>query len=443
MTKRKSVSLPELPRGKEFEECVSAYFQCAGFFIERNIIERSLEEVLELDIITTQYEQDIPPEINLLEVKSGKWGFPDIFKIRGWMYYLNIIRGLLIVNESKNNDNFFKEKAKQLNIDFLVVSDIKNSNEGLKNYLKVNQIDEKDFTTWRFSYWLERNLLIILNNKKKSVNKRKCYRELEKYYYTLNSGIFFTENIIDRVRTLYNTFQQFPLISAKCGHEMVGDDFKSSYTSIPQEIYVQTYFECKFNDICISTFVEHRARLAILKSAIDYKIYKDLGENRKTEETTKILGIEISKLDLLPESFKDGLSEIATHKYFYKYPTFWQWFMWIFGGFILLDYVDKEYDLLSEKTGIPLDEIPKAFESYQLLFPRNDNWFIDLNPNSNIRVLRMFPVPFMGIGANYRRILYTSGSKYEELNLTGLHTLDDLYKWNNVVVDVLSKKLKY
>lgn len=70
-----SVELPELPKGKEFEEYISAFFQSGGYYIERNIIEREVEEVLELDIITTDYGS-APPEIQLLEVKSGRLGVP-------------------------------------------------------------------------------------------------------------------------------------------------------------------------------------------------------------------------------------------------------------------------------------------------------------------------------------------------------------------------------
>ena len=103
-----SISLPDLPKKTEFEEYVSAFFQSGGYYIERNIIERDVEEVLELDIITTNYNSS-PPEIKLIEVKSGGWGFPDIFKIRGWMDYLNISEGALIVNEGKRDIDFYKK----------------------------------------------------------------------------------------------------------------------------------------------------------------------------------------------------------------------------------------------------------------------------------------------------------------------------------------------
>ncbi len=43
----------------------------------------------------------------------------------------------------------------------------------------------------------------------------------------------------------------------------------------------------------------------------------------------------------------------------------------------------------------------------------------------------------MGVGANYRRLLYTESGKFEDLELTGTHTLKDLIKWNNLTIEVL------
>lgn len=46
--------LPDLPIGDEFEEYISAFFQCGGFYMDRKLIERGEDEILELDIITTR-----------------------------------------------------------------------------------------------------------------------------------------------------------------------------------------------------------------------------------------------------------------------------------------------------------------------------------------------------------------------------------------------------
>jgi len=437
-----SVSLPDLPKGKEFEEYISAFFQSSGNYIERNIVEREIEEVLELDIITTDYYPS-PPEIKLIEVKSGNWGFADLFKIRGWMDYLNINKGVFIASKERDHINFLKEKAKQLNIDLIVIPDLSKSKEALSELINNRAIEDVDISTWRFSYWVERNLLERLNHKKKSHPDKKCFRALENYYFKVNSGLFFTENIAQRVNKLYSTFQEFPRISAKCGNELIGNSFDREYDVLPGRIYKDTYYKCNYNDIQISTFIEHRARLAILKNAIDYKLYKMAGDENKTKDNSllKIAGLkfEIPLLDLLPPSFKEGLDTLSKHKYFHRYPIFWQWFMWLFGGFILKDYKEKEYEILSQKTGIPTEEIPNALEAYQILFPREDGWFMDLSPASNIKMLKMFPVPFMGVGANYRRLLYTESEKFEDLSLTGTHTLDDLIKWNNLTIEVLKK----
>lgn len=435
-----SISLPDLPKGKEFEEYISAILQSGGNYIERSIIEREVEEVLELDIIATDYISS-PPEIKLIEVKSGDWGFPDLFKVLGWMDYLNISKGVLVVSKERSNVDFFKEKAQKMNIDLVAIPDLSKSKEALSELINNGTIEDVDISTWRFSYWVERNLLKHLNHKKKSHPDKKCFKALEDYYFEVNSGIFFTENIVQKVDRLYSTFQKFPRISAKCGNELIGNNFDDEYDTLPEKIYEDTYYKCNYNDVQISTFIEHRARLAILKNAIDYKLYKMAGVENKTKDLPflKIAGLdfEISLLDLLPSSFKGGLDTISKHKYFSQYPIFWQWFMWIFGGFILKDYEEKEYEVLSQKTGIPTEEIPNALEAYQILFRREDGWFMGLSPASNIKMLKMFPVPFMGVGANYRRLLYTDAEKFEDLKLNGIHTLNDLIKWNNLTVKVL------
>ena len=43
---------------KEFEEYISAFFQCGGCYVERNLIEREeRKEILELDIVATNYNK--------------------------------------------------------------------------------------------------------------------------------------------------------------------------------------------------------------------------------------------------------------------------------------------------------------------------------------------------------------------------------------------------
>jgi hypothetical protein len=429
------VTLPDFPKGKEFEEFVSAHFQSGGLYIERNIIERNAEEVLELDIITTDYDKN-PPEIKLHEIKSGYWGFPDIFKLNGWINYLKIRNALLVVNSQKDNIAFINEKANSLSIDIVIIENLEETASILYDYYPGGEINPLDVAIWRFSYWVERNLLRYLKNQKKSQREKRSYPILDQYYHEVNSSIFFTENIIERVGKLYNEFREHPHISAQCANESIGGSYDDECRIIPAKVFSETYYACTLTDIQISTFIEHRARLALLKSAVDYKLYEIAGIKEKTESYINILGFKISKLDFLPVSFVRGLEQISKHKYFHRYPVFWQWFLWFFGGFILLDYEEQEYNFLSQKTGIPVDEIPNAFSAYDLLFPIDIGWFLEL-PRSNIRSIRLFSVPFMGVGANLRRFLYTEKASYMDLKLTREHTFDNLIKWNNLTAKLL------
>jgi hypothetical protein len=432
------VQLPGDPITKEFEECVAAHLQCAGAYVERSVVEKEIKEILELDVITTDYSV-CPPDVRVIEIKSGSWGFPDIFKIYGWLRYLDIQQGALIVKEPKETtgvQKFYQDKAKSLQIELAVVDSVLQAAAALSTLLNGKGVQEIDQSLWRFSYWLERNLIKRLIGRKKSAPNVKRFLAMDDYLFAVNNGVFFIQDAVSRADHLYTAFKKYPHISAKCAHEELGHDFDDDVSSIDSSTFKRTFYDCKYTDIQISLYIEHRARLAILKNAVDHLLYSKAGQRSKAgSQTKKMLGLNISNA---PQSFLQGVQTIAAHKYFDRYPAFWQWFMWLFGGFILKDYERRDYEELSARTEVPADKIPEALSSYDVLFPQSGGWFRD-EPKSNIRVMKMFPVPFMGIGANLRKNLYTSDGKYESLALTGQHTANDLIKWNNLAVEVLSQ----
>jgi hypothetical protein len=435
------VALPELPRGDEFEEYVSAYFQCGGFYVDRKLIERGEDEILELDIITTDYQHDHVPDIRLLEIKSGSWGFSDIFKVKGWMVYLHLSDGKFIVRESRNFLDFFIEKAKSLGITLICIPDLEATADALRPFTNLGACTGYEVQLWRFSYWTERHLLKRLYASKKKDHKVQRYSALADYFFRVNSKTFFTENIIQCVEELYESFQKFPNVSAKCANEAIGNPFDADYEALPKEIFEETYYKCRLNDMAVSCFVEHRARLAILKNAIDYIIYRKAGDESKTTATDhmKILDKEYhwSRMDFLPKAFRDGLVEIAKEPYFHRYPVFWQWFLWFFGGFIMTDLREKEYELFARYTGVPPSEIPNAFGAYAKLFPMERGWFIDPGSRSRVEQIKMMSVPFMGVGANVRRLAYGGSQGFDGIPTGGQFTIKDLWAWNNVTVELL------
>lgn len=425
------IKLPDLPREKEFEEYISAFLQSSRFYIERNIIERDIEEVLELDIIAT-YHNLTSIDSMLIEVKSGKWGFPDLFKLRGWMDYLGLKRAVFIAKEARGNIEFFRDKSSQLDIDLISIPDLTESKRKLSAITGAKNIEDVDINAWRFSYWLERNLLDRLNAFHKSDQDKNCFKSIKDYFFIFNSKIFFINDAKKRILELYDAYQKNQRLSARSANELAGNSFHEDVLRIPYNIYKDTFYNCEYNIIQISTYVEYKARLALLKNAIEYIL---------TQECEKTIEEERSWKDVysrFPESFKNGLSKIENDEFLFMYPIFWQWFLWIFGGFILKDYPQDEYELISKKTGIPIDEIPKALKCFDLLFPINGNWFKE-SDDPNIKYLKLFSIPFMGIGANYRRWIYTKNCDFDELKLSGSKTKQSLLKWNELLIYLLGE----
>jgi hypothetical protein len=142
------VSLPEFPEGKEFEEYISALLQAGGYYVERNIIDRKGTEVLELDIITTDYSNRLP-NVRLFEVKSTEWHFSDLFKVRGWMDYLKLKNAAFIAKGSRDSFERFEEIAKVLEIAPVIIDKIENSKTCLAGLIQQNNSSDIDVCTFQ------------------------------------------------------------------------------------------------------------------------------------------------------------------------------------------------------------------------------------------------------------------------------------------------------
>lgn len=432
------VALPEVPKEKEYEEYISAYLQSSGYYVERNIVQRDVEEVLELDIILTDY---VPPDVAqiLVEIKSGKnWGFPDIFKVRGWMTYLGLHRALFVATVSKGRtdvDDLYVRKSAEISVDLKIVTKLDDTAPQLLDYLRGRTLEGLDVATWRFSYWIERKLIEKLVKCRKSVGGAQRYEAKFGYYDQLNNSVFFTSNILERIRQLFRNFQRNANLSAKVACELSTGTFDGE--EIPKEVFRSTYYDCKLNDVAISSYLEYKSRLTILKYVVDFLSIRQANQtDARISDHLDFMGVKLSRFDFLPADFLERMDHLGGHAYFRNYPVFWQWFLWFFGGFILLDNKDEEYRMLSHRTGIPISGIDDAFSAMDILFPAAGGWFVN-HPTSNLRLLKVFPMPFFGNGADLRKKIYTDPPNYHTLKLTGAHTLDDLIKWNNACVEFL------
>lgn len=436
-----SVELPNLPTGLDFEDYIAAHFQSVGFFVEKNI---SVENILQLDISITDYHQ--LPHIKLIEIKSGNWEFNEVFKLKGWMVYSNISKGMFIVKKGRERFDYYRNVAHELGIQLLAVPELDKTNEYLEKPLKGLNANSYDIESFRYSYWMEREYLRILNVWKKTHKSVLRFKALEDYYFKINCEAYFTSNLLDKTKLLYEAYNNYFHITAKCANEIKGSDFNSDHDRIPNDVFRKTFYQCDFNLLQISTYLECQSRIRLLKCAVDYLLFKEV-KDKRADDTEEFLGLRLSKFNFLPKTYTDALSMINSHSYFKLYPCFWQWFINLFGGFILLDIKDQEYELLSFKTGIPFSEIDNALSAFDILFPIQNGWF-KTNKLSNIKELKVSSMPFRGIGANYRRLTYCkrpdgSEGEFDELPINREYGIRDLKKWNNLAVEVLANASKY
>lgn len=112
--------LAKEPTDWELEDFVSAHFTSRGCYVETCVTERTPDEILELDIVWTDYRQE-REEPNLVEVKSGGWGFADVFKFYGWTQYLGLKHGQFVHKQQcgRSDPASLKHVQERTGIDFL------------------------------------------------------------------------------------------------------------------------------------------------------------------------------------------------------------------------------------------------------------------------------------------------------------------------------------
>ncbi len=423
-----SISLPKIPRDKEYEDFIAAILQCGGYYLERGIIHRIKQDVLELDIVSTKFSKE-NVERTISEVKSGGWGLSDIFKVRGWLDYLGLNKASFIVQQPNQTMEISKNIASKIKVALI-------NNEGLDNselldaysITKENIADEV-IESYRYAFALEAEMVLYLRSRSKSDSSKIGFQALEKYLFEINSNSFFVNKPVDRIKKLFDAYIENKNITARIAEEIENNPYPDSGNdlTINEKQFNKLFYEVKDKSVLyVALYAELLARIAILKSCIeDILIGKSEDFVERLQHFT------------LPVNIRNGLQELQKEPYSYLYPYFWQVFVYLFGGFILNDKKSDEYQLLSSITKIPIENIPNAFNAFDKLFPLGEgkSWMIQ-QPNTQITVMQFFPLPLSGIGANFRRMKYKNegDDSYNNLSkqLTPGHSIDDIIKWNNL-----------
>jgi hypothetical protein len=443
-SKKTVIILPNIPKDRYYEDFVAAELCAIGYYIERSIEQRDPTQVLELDIVTTKFTAEGVNK-TICEVKSGGWGISDVFKVKGWLDYLIYDKGLFVTLNSTNADyDKLKEIAHKIRIDLvnLVITaenrDISELNQAYGETSLDTNLHDCIVTVLRYAYALERNFVTYARTLTKSQDLQ-SYVDINDFIYIVNQHSFFQENSTARITEIFGAYTKYKNLTAKTDYEMLTGHYKSDADDVILSTgsYNELYYKVtpKKTPLHIAQYAELVCRLTILRLCVE-----------ETGFTPNINDFLRSLQQMtLPNNLQSGILELKSHKYYYLYPYFWQIFVYVFGGIILKDKLDDEFELLSKITGIPTDEIGNALSAFDILFPLQDgNWLFDVSTksDSHLRILMFAPTPLYGLGANFRRLVYrkTNEVKFEEFGkqLKGLHTYNDLLKYNQILIKYLA-----
>jgi len=419
----------------ELEDCAAALFQASQHFVECNVTEA---DVLELDVVATSYTDGRPLQ-TLAEAKSGQWGYGEIFKLYGWMKYLGIENGALFVTKVAEDKNveMVREKVGPLGIQLLHL-DSENLADAFAAAGCPAITDRFSVDLWRFSYAIQRTFIRYLQLHRNSNPVLEGPRTALRYHALVNHGVFFEPNPRNRLRQLYADFSEHPKLSLGLARDEDTATFDCNTEDPKNHRIWEAIYEGKHDAVQAAMYIEHRARLALLKTAIDLYC---LGTPEPRPVLTHKGKVVVTEDDLLPPSFRRAFDELKKEPFVSRYAVFWQVFLWGFGGFYLQDRRDAEFEWLSSQTGIPLEEVPRALKAFDKLFPTSGGTWFGQTRTSHCVVVKMVPTAMQGIGAFQRSDRYGLKS-YADLGYTDM-TAKDLSKWHNKSYETLKMRERF
>jgi hypothetical protein len=412
--------------GRDMEDYVAGLFQAAGYFVERNIRQRDVAEILELDAVATSYEGPRPTCV-LAEAKGGRWGFTDIFKVAGWMAYLGIERGGFFVKDhaatALRDAGLIRRTVTPLRVSLVDLGDFSDPVARFGEGGFRGLVDAELLDVWRLSYWASRALLDEVRRERRAAPDHTGPEAVLLYHDLINDHVFFLRDVAERLRRLYDAYKAHPRLSAAVAAEQGGAGFDPARPAArDNRVLAEALYQGLHPRVQASLYVEHRARLAILKAAVDLCCLDPEGHERA------VLA--------LPATFRTGIRRLRARPSFRRYALLWQVFLWGFGGFYLADREDEELTWLSRQTGVPRDEIGDGLRAFDDLFPLpSGSWIVPVK-GSPLRLARMMPLAFCGLGALHRLCRW-GVSNYDRSGV-GRVGRNRLITWHNSLVRLLA-----
>ena len=347
------------PKGWELEDFVSAHFASRSCYVETCIKERKPDEILELDVVWTDYRKD-PEERHPVEIKSGDWGLGDVFKFYGWTRYLEMGPGQFIHKEpcGRLDPASLAHIHKRTGINFLHLPKPEDAEAHFKGFGLPEPAWEALQHIWRYSFWARRRLGKSLSVAIDLNVCRESAKAAKEYLHLVNDAVFFIPDMRDRIEKL---------LSAHLGHQQLGrsaayerETGNVEFGKPPESrTFKRAYFWGEFFPIQACLYVEHRARLYIMKALVEYWLARERGAIEERRRGVVKIGdkLFISAPAQLTKAMESGIQKLSGSKSFRLFPVLYGKFSYEWGGFLLKDRLDEEYAQLEQETGVPVERI--------------------------------------------------------------------------------------
>jgi hypothetical protein len=233
---------------------------------------------------------------------------------------------------------------------------------------------------------------------------RESSKAAKKYLGLVNDAVFFMPDTRDRIEKLLAAHFGHQQLAKSAGHEI---ETKAVEFGNPPNTrtFRRAYFDGGHFPVQACLYVEHRARLYIMKALVDYWLAKQRGQIVERVKNVILLRGKVLAYQQIgiTNAMERGLDKLSTARSFRLFPVFWQVFLWSWGGYLLNDNRGEEYAQLERETGVPVDEIDLALSAFDQIFPLRSGWFRDVEEGRRSVVILM-PPAIRGLGAHRRRI---------------------------------------
>lgn len=445
-----SLQLPSLPKDCYYEDYVAAILSAGGYYLDRSVhrTEDGLD-LLELDVVASKFSHD-HYENTIIEVKSGGWGIKDLFKVNGWLNYLDHNKAAFIyqVAPDGKDEATMQAVAKELKIDMLsnpVQADGKIDDTSiLKSFsIDLSAVPKQAVKTLRYCYDMERVMMDYIHTYSKQNGGYQTPERVYQYFRKLTDESFFIKDPLERLRFLTDLSMEHRNIACILDNELKGKGILTAdQCSKFDDLYeIENPKEMACRPVDVALYVQLLNRLLVLKGITEYLL------TPKTPATTWVEKFLANlRYNAQSGNVSQAIELLKTQPHFYLYPYFYQIFFFVYGGYFMVSRKDEEYKVLSGITGVPVGEIDMALDFWDQLFPTPTPWMTTIN-HGGLYYHRFMPAPLRGLGTNYRRHLYAPDGvkdpdkQFENLNqVAGSNNCyNDMIHWNNAAYIMLER----